>query len=259
MFEYQVYPSIGCAEFKSIGNCIEFSCYLRNFRIHIETGLRYSAFGEVLSQINDCIYRFAREQFGCFEYFTERTDYRVEFKFFRVAHKGLYGRSREQFRDLFKHAVYICVGCAEFESIGYRVEFSCYLRDFRIHVKLGFAYDTVNKVLCQIYDRIDGFARKNFGRFNYFARRADYGIEFEFFRIVYESLNRRGREQYGYLFKYTFNVCGSCAEFKPVGYRVKFSCYLRNFRVHIETGLTYSAFGEVLSKVYDCINSFFGE
>ena len=113
--------------------------------------------------------------------------------------------------------------------------------------------------MSQINDCINRFAREQFGCFDYFTERTDYRVEFKFFRVVYESLNRRGREQYGYLFKYTFNVCGSCTEFKPVGYRVKFSCYLGDFRVHIETGLRYSAFGEVLSKVYDCINSFFGE
>ena len=156
MFEYQVYPCIGCTELESVGNRIEFLSYLRNFRIHIEAGFTYSAFGEVLSQINDCIDRFTREQFGCFEYFTERTDYRVEFKNFRVAHKGLYGRSREQFRDLFKHAVYICVGCAEFESIGNRVKFLCYFRDFRIHIESGFRYGAFGKVFCKVGNRIDG-------------------------------------------------------------------------------------------------------
>ena len=157
MFEYQVYPSVGRTEFESIGNCIEFSCYLRDFRIHIETGLRYRTFGKIFCKVGNRIDRFTCEQFGCFEYFTERTDYRVEFKNFRVAHKGLYGRSREQFRDLFKHAVYIRVGCAELKSIGYRVNLLSDFGDFRIHIETGLRYSAFGEVLSKVYDCIDSF------------------------------------------------------------------------------------------------------
>ena len=256
LFEYQVYPSIGCAEFESIGYRVKFSCYLRNFRIHVETGLRYSTFGEVLSKINDCINRFAREQFGCFEYFTERTDYRVEFKFFRVAHKGLYGRSREQFRDLFKHAVYTCVGCAEFESIGNCVKFLCYLRNFRIHIETGLRYSAFGEVLSKVYDCINRFIGKQLSRLNRFAERVYYRVKFNLGSVLCKRFNSRSREQFCDLFEYQVYPSIGCAEFESIGYRVKFSCYLRNFRIHVETGLRYSTFGEVLSKINDCINRF---
>ena len=259
MFKHAVYIRVGCAELKSIGYRVNLLSDFGDFRIHIETGLRYSAFGEILSKVYDCINRFFGEQLSRCNGCAERIDYRIEFDISYVFAYSLYSRGREEHRNLFEYKVNPIFGSAEFKSVGNRVEFSCYLCDFRIHIEAGLRYSTLCEVLSQIYNRIDRFTREQFGCFEYFSRRTDYRVEFENFRIVYESLNRRGREQYGYLFKYTFNVCGSCTEFKPVGYRIEFSCYLGNFRIHIETGLRYSAFGEVLSKVYDCINSFFGE
>ena len=160
-----------------------------------------------MSQINDCIDRFTRKNFGRFNYFARRADYGIKFEFFRIVYESLNRRGREQYGYLFKYTFNVCGSCAEFKSIGYRVKFSCYLRDFRIHVKLGFAYDTVNKVLCQIYDRIDGFARKDFGRFNYFARRADYGIEFQVACNVYEVNEQFALIEFAKLFVYLGEYC----------------------------------------------------
>ena len=78
MFEYHIYPCIGCAEFESVGDCIEFFSNLCNFGIHIEAGFGYGTFCQILGQIYDSIDRFGVEHFGCFNYFAGRTDYGIE-------------------------------------------------------------------------------------------------------------------------------------------------------------------------------------